>query len=241
MKKRKWSKIFLILYVICVLSYTAARIILKEYGYFYYDFFEKGKMLMLLIGAVYIWCIGVGNLKRYKIRYPDRNIRGGCILLGMFTVAVIGFFGSHFLRSISIWNVPAYQYIEQPEEKNEDEDEKSEKEDGSGVYETVEAAYQYLYDEVFSLSYPSSSPQYNAKGNFYAVLEKGTGTYHEQENVSYTIEVVYDRMSDDGESYMFNFYKIYETDEGDITDFGLRYLVNKYTGKITAEEVPWGN
>ncbi len=59
MKKRKWSKIFLILYVICVLSYTAARIILKEYGYFYYDFFEKGKMLLLLIGAVYIWCIGV--------------------------------------------------------------------------------------------------------------------------------------------------------------------------------------
>ena len=45
MKKRKWSKIFLILYVICVLSYTAARIILKEYGYFYYDFFEKGKIL----------------------------------------------------------------------------------------------------------------------------------------------------------------------------------------------------
>ena len=110
-----------------------------------------------------------------------------------------------------------------------------------GVYETVEDAYQYLYDEVLSLSYSSSSSQYNAKGNFYAVLETGMGTYEGQENVPYTIEVVYDRISDDGESYMFNFYKIYETAEGDITDFGLRYLVNKYTGKITAEEVPWGN
>ncbi len=240
MKKRKWSKIFLILYVICVLSYTAARIILKEYGYFYYDFFEKGKMLLLFIGAVYIWCIGIGNLKRYRVRYPDRSIRGGCILLGIFTVAAMGFFGNHFLRSISMWDVPTYQYTEKQEEKVE-EVEESEKQEWSGVYETVEGAYQYLYDEVLSLSYSSSTPQYNAKGNFYAVLETGTGTYHEQENVPYTIEVVYDRMSDDGESYMFNFYKIYETDEGTITDFGLRYLVNKYSGKITAEEVPWGN
>ena len=233
MKKRKWSKIFLVLYIICVLSYTAARIILKEYGYFYYDFFEKGKILLLLIGAVYIWCIGVGNLKRYKMRYPDRSITGGCILLGIFTVATVGFFGNYFLKIISTWDVPAYQYVEKQKEK--------EKQEQSGVYETVEDAYQYLYDKVLSLSYSSSSPQYNAKGNFYAVLETGTGTYEEQENVPYTIEVVYDRISDDGESYMFNFYKIYETDEGDITDFGLRYLVNKYSGEITAEEVPWRN
>ena len=67
------------------------------------------------------------------------------------------------------------------------------------------------------------------------------GTYEGQENVPYTIEVVDDRISDDGESYMFYFYKIYETAEGDITDFGLRYLVIKYSGKITAVEVPWGN
>ena len=52
MKKRKWSKFFLILYVICVLSYTAARIILKEYGYFYYDFFEKGKISETIQNAI---------------------------------------------------------------------------------------------------------------------------------------------------------------------------------------------
>lgn len=233
MKKRKWSKIFLVLYVIGVLSYTAARIIMKEYGYFYYDFFEKGKILLLLMGAIYIFCIGIGNLKQYKMRYPDRSITGGCILLGIFTVATAGFFGNYFLKPILTQNMPSYQYVEKQEEK--------EKQEQSVVYETAEDAYQYLYEEVFSLSYPSSSPQYNAKGNFYAVLETGTGTYHEQENVPYTIEVVYDRMSDDGESYMFNFYKIYGAEEGTITDFGLRYLVNKYTGKITAEEVPWGN
>lgn len=240
MKKRKWSKIFLILYVICVLSYTAARIILKEYGYFYYDFFEKGKMLLLLIGAVYIWCIGVGNLKRYKMRYPGRSITGGCILLGIFTVVSVGFFGNYFVRTMSMWETSAYQPVEEREEKVE-ETEESKTQEQRGVYETVEDAYQYLYDEVLSLSYSSSSSQYNAKGNFYAVLETGMGTYEGQENVPYTIEVVDDRISDDGESYMFNFYKIYETAEGDITDFGLRYLVNKYTGKITAEEVPWGN
>lgn len=240
MKKRKWSKIFLILYVICVLSYTAARIILKEYGYFYYDFFEKGKMLLLLIGAVYIWCIGVGNLKRYKMRYPGRSITGGCILLGIFTVVSVGFFGNYFLKTVLMWDVPTDQSVEKQKEKVE-EVEESEKQEQSGTYETVEDAYQYLYDKVLSLSYSSSSPQYNAKGNFYAVLETGTDTYQEQENVPYTIEVVYDRISDDGESYMFNFYKIYETSEGEIIHFGLRYLVNKYTGEITAEEVPWGN
>lgn len=240
LKKRKWSKFFLILYVICVLSYTAARIILKEYGYFYYDFFEKGKILLLLIGAVYIFCIGIGNLKRYKMRYPDRSITGGCILLGIFTVAAVGFFGNYFLKTVLVWDVPTYQSVEKQKEKVE-EVEESEKQEQRGVYETIEDAYQYLYDKVLSLSYSSSSPQYNAKGNFYAVLETGTGSYHEQENVPYTIEVVYDRISDDGKSYMFNFYKIYETAEGDITDFGLRYLVNKYSGEITAEEVPWGN
>lgn len=242
LKKRKWSKIFLVLYVICVLSYIIARIILKEYGYFYYDFLEKGEMLLLFGGAIYVWCIGVGNLKRYRMRYPDRSIMGGCILLGIFTVAAAGFIGKYFLQSISMWDVATYQYAEQQEEKNEEKVEESEEEDWSMDYKTVEDAYQYLYDEVFSLSYPFSNPQYNAKGNFYAVLETGTGMYKEQENVPYTIEVVYDRMSDDGESYIFNFYKIYyETDEGTITDFGLRYLVNKYSGKITAEEVPWGN
>ena len=120
MKKRKWSKIFLILYVICVLSYTAARIILKEYGYFYYDFFEKGKMLLLLIGAVYIWCIGVGNLKRYKMRYPGRSITGGCILLGIFTVVSVGFFGNYFVRTMSMWETSAYQPVEEREEKAEE-------------------------------------------------------------------------------------------------------------------------
>lgn len=139
-----------------------------------------------------------------------------------------------------MWETSAYQPVEEREEKAE-ETEESKTQEQSGVYETIEDAYQYLYDKVLSLSYSSSSPQYNAKGNFYAVLETGTGSYHEQENVPYTIEIVYDRISDDGKSYMFNFYKIYETAEGDITDFGLRYLVNKYSGEITAEEVPWGN
>ena len=90
-----------------------------------------------------------------------------------------------------------YQSVEKQKEKVEE----SEKQEQSGAYETVEDAYQYLYDKVLSLSYSSSSPQYNAKGNFYAVLETGTGNYHEQENVPYTIEVVYDRISDDGDVY----------------------------------------
>ena len=182
----------------------------------------------------------VRYLKPYKMRYPDRSITGGCILLGIFTVAAVGFFGNYFLKTVLVWDVPTYQSVEKQKEKVE-EVEESEKQEQSGVYETIEDAYQYLYDKVLSLSYSSSSPQYNAKGNFYAVLETGTGSYHEQENVPYTIEIVYDRISDDGKSYMFNFYKIYETAEGDITDFGLRYLVNKYSGEITAEEVPWGN
>lgn len=174
------------------------------------------------------------------MRYPGRSITGGCILLGIFTVVSVGFFGNYFVRTMSMWETSAYQPVEEREEKAE-ETEESKTQEQRGVYETVEDAYQYLYDEVLSLSYSSSSSQYNAKGNFYAVLETGMGTYEGQENVPYTIEVVYDRISDDGKSYMFNFYKIYETAEGDITDFGLRYLVNKYSGEITAEEVPWGN
>ena len=70
-----------------------------------------------------------------------------------------------------MWETPAYQPVEEREEKAE-ETEESETQEQRGVYETVEDAYQYLYDEVLSLSYSSSSPNYNAKGNFYAVFGK---------------------------------------------------------------------
>lgn len=91
------------------------------------------------------------------------------------------------------------------------------------------------------MSYASSTESYNAKGNFYALLEEGTTEYDGQTEVPYRVTVVYDRISDDGQSHMFNLYKIYDTENGEITDFGLRYLVNMQTGAITAEEVPWGN
>lgn len=89
--------------------------------------------------------------------------------------------------------------------------------------------------------YPSCTMQYNAKGNFYATMEEGIETYQGTADVPYEVTVVYDRVSDDGQSHMFIQYKIYSTSEGTVTDFGLRYYVNMYTGEVRAEEVPWGN
>lgn len=72
-------------------------------------------------------------------------------------------------------------------------------------------------------------------------MEEGIETYQGTADVPYEVTVVYDRVSDDGQSHMFIQYKIYSTSEGTVTDFGLRYYVNMYTGEVRAEEVPWGN
>lgn len=68
--------------------------------------------------------------------------------------------------------------------------------------------------------YPSCTMQYNAKGNFYATMEEGIETYQGTADVPYEVTVVYDRVSDDGQSHMFIQYKIYSTSEG--TGYGFR-------------------
>ena len=98
-----------------------------------------------------------------------------------------------------------------------------------------------FFTQVFHTSLDTTTMQYNAKGNFYATMEEGIETYQGTADVPYEVTVVYDRVSDDGQSHMFIQYKIYSTSEGTVTDFGLRYYVNMYTGEVRAEEVPWGN
>lgn len=103
--------------------------------------------------------------------------------------------------------------------------------------ETVEGAYQCLYEAVFE---PLGEPyeySYNAKGNFYAVLstveEVPSGGEREMKAAQ---SVVYDRISENGECHLFVHYKTYY-DESDIecgTIICNTYAVNMESGEVAA-------
>ena len=79
--------------------------------------------------------------------------------MGIFTLAAVGLIGKYFHESVSMRSAAVYEYEAQQQEKEE-----SKEEDWGVDYKTVEDAYQYLYEEVFSLSYPSSSRNIMQRG-----------------------------------------------------------------------------
>lgn len=249
MKKRKWTKLFIIGYVILAALYLAAFAALRNRGYRSYEFLCLFRFALLCLPLVYIWCVGFGNLRRYKIRYPDRSAAGGRALLIIYTLLMFPAIGYLGYRCGVIqppqWTIhPAALFWQEKTEEPPKEEEKSEGAEKEVYverpYEKVEDAYHKLYDDVLSVSYQKSEDCYNAKGNFYALLDEGT-TEYEGKPADYRITMVYDRISDDGQSHMFVNYKEYTTEEGVHTDFGLEYYVNMETGEIRAQEAPWGD
>lgn len=254
MKKREWTKVFLIVYAVLAAAGLAVLFIWRSRGYPCRQMAWALAYFLLCLAGVYVGCLGISNLIRYKMRYQDRSIAGGFTLLILYGVAAVTALCFTLPEKADIQNVRTEisnavlfaregKVFTQEEEtaSGEQTEEKEGEPEQAAPYEKVEDAYEKLYDEVFSMSYPSCTMQYNAKGNFYAILEEGLETYQGTPDVPYEVTVVYDRVSDDGQSYMFIQYKIYSAPEGTITNFGLRYCVNMYSGEIRAEEVPWGN
>lgn len=255
MRKRRWTKIWIGIYAMLAVLYYIAAGVSEHYGYRGYEVLYWAKYVLLIIPLGYIWCVGFSNLRRYKVRYPDRSVAGGRALLIMYSLILLPAMGflaykCHILQPPQ-WIIHPAAVVRREETQKELPKEteppvpKTDSEDIYGTYEErpygkVEDAYHKLYEEVLSMSYPFSEDNYNAKGNFYALLDEGETEYKGQQ-ASYRITMVYDRISDDGLSYMFVNYKEYTTKEGTFTDFGLEYYVNMETGEIKAAEVPWGN
>lgn len=248
MKKREWTKVFLILYGVLAAAGVTVLFLCKSRGYPCRQMASAFGYLLLCLAGIYIGCLGISNLIRYKVRYPDKSIAGGFTLLLFYGIAAVTALGFTIPGKAELQNLRTEisnavllaregRSFTQEEEKEEPKEEPKQ----AVPYEKVEDAYGKLYEEVLSMYYPSCTMQYNAKGNFYATMEEGIETYQGTADVPYEVTVVYDRVSDDGQSHMFIQYKIYSTSEGTVTDFGLRYYVNMYTGEVRAEEVPWGN
>lgn len=203
------------------------------------------KYILICLPFIYIMCVGVSNLKRYKARYPDRSIAGGRALLIMYALALIPVFTFLAYKCDILQRPRINPMLLVPKEVKQEE---SRKEQKTKTYEEIQAlpygkvedAYHKLYEEVLSMSYPTTEDCYNAKGNFYALLKDGVTEYN-GERVPYKITMVYDRISDDGNYHMFVNYREYITKEGTDTEFGLEYYVNMDTGEIKAEGVPWGD
>lgn len=245
MKKRKWTRICIGIYGFLAVLYVTGTGILGNYAYFRYAAVYFLKYMLLMLPLIYALFLGISNLRRYKIRYPDKSIAGGRALLIMYALALLPV-SAFFAYKCDILKKPEVNPVFriQKEEKNKEDSPKEEQQPYVDVesrpYGKVEDAYHKLYDDVLSISYSKSKDCYNAKGNFYALLEEGT-TEYKGESVSYRITMVYDRISDDGKYHMFVNYREYMTKEGTVTEFGLEYYVNIDTGKIRAEEAPWGD
>lgn len=102
--------------------------------------------------------------------------------------------------------------------------------------QTVEGAYRRLYEEVFE---PLGEPyecNYNAKGNFYAVLSTGEVTASDSAQKMETVQtVVYDRVSKNEACHLFVHYITYYDENG--TECGTTicntYAVDMKTGEVT--------
>lgn len=95
---------------------------------------------------------------------------------------------------------------------------------------TPEGAYEKLYQAIFEPQGDRYECTYNAKGNFYAILEDGAEQADGQ-SVPFRRTVVYDRESKNGKCQLFVAYKEY--DGGQNTRILEFYAVNKETGEVT--------
>lgn len=102
-------------------------------------------------------------------------------------------------------------------------------------FSRMESSYDFLYENELSKQYTTSEKMYNAKGNFYAVLGGDTAEYENEADRPYEVTVVYDRVSDDGDSLLFVMYKKYH----EKADTAAGYSVNLDAGKVEEYDVPW--
>lgn len=102
---------------------------------------------------------------------------------------------------------------------------------------TPEGAFDTLFNQVFKEKGDTYEPTYNAKGNFYGILEVGSEKVA-GETQNYRRTVVYDRESKNGNCLLFVAYKEYTYMDGTpgnttILNF---YAVEKKTGKVVAAD-----
>ncbi|MDD2973452.1 MAG: tripartite tricarboxylate transporter TctB family protein [Lachnospiraceae bacterium] len=108
---------------------------------------------------------------------------------------------------------------------------------------TPEGAYFRLYNAVFKDDGDAYQPTYNAKGNFYAVLDVGSEEV-DGETQNYRRTVVYDRESKNGACLLFVAYKEYTCFDGSTGNTAILnfYGVDKKTGKvIAADKTAWAD
>lgn len=94
MKKREWTKVFLILYGVLAAAGVTVLFLCKSRGYPCRQMASAFGYLLLCLAGIYIGCLGISNLIRYKVRYPDKSIAGGFTLLlfyGIAAVTALGF------------------------------------------------------------------------------------------------------------------------------------------------------
>lgn len=99
---------------------------------------------------------------------------------------------------------------------------------------TPEGAYRQLYETVFREQGYGYECDYNAKGNFYAVLEEGE-TMFQGADREFRRTVVYDRESKNEECQLFMAYITYYDENGMEYSTGIEnsYAVNMTTGQVT--------
>ena len=98
-----------------------------------------------------------------------------------------------------------------------------------------ERIYDYI-EEVFKPEGASYEYNYNAKGNFYAVLfREEEETVGVDEKMEMQKTVVYDRVSENGECHIFVYYETWYGEDGTeyATTIRNSYAVNMMTGEIT--------
>lgn len=104
---------------------------------------------------------------------------------------------------------------------------------GTSDNSTPEGAYQTLYETLFQREGDAYQTTYNAKGNFYAILDVGAEEVDGQMQ-NYRRTIVYDRESKNGNCLLFVAYKEYTYFDGSPGNTAILnfYAVEKSTGKV---------
>lgn len=107
-----------------------------------------------------------------------------------------------------------------------------------------EKAARLIYDRIFAVQDKKYSVQYNAKGNLYIVLDKGT---RELDGTTVTTRetLTYDRISQNGKCHLFVYYEEHYDSTGnqlDNTSILNFYAANLETGEVTAaDKTSWAD
>lgn len=116
--------------------------------------------------------------------------------------------------------------------------------DSSPYVDEPTKAAQMIYDRIFAPQGKKCSFQYDAKGNLYVILDKGS---RELNGTTVTTQetLTYDRISKNGKCHLFVYYEEHYDDDGnklDNTSILNFYAVNLETGEVTAaDKTSWSD